>query len=243
MSNPFESLCSPQKVNQMVENTLKMTLNPEKTDLHLVQSEILYFTIDLLEVNLFERLMAMAFESGDENKVVTYLYDSYQRTQIEINQNIKSNDVLEVLKKIQELILRNMSTFLKQPELLASQNMSKQFLDIFKDTDVEDTEVRERFLSSSISAAIKDSDDSMKSNVREVFHKSLDDCLKVVRQANMITLEKWVVPFLIAFVIDKTNADMANIFLDYIEVREGSDGIKYSDTLLGKIINLHKAFF
>lgn len=233
MNNPFETLCSPQKVNQMVENTLKMTLNPEKLNLHLVQSETLYFTIDLLEVNLFERLMAMAFESGDENRVVTYLFESYQRTQIEINQNIKSNDVLEVLKKIHELIIRNMSTFLKQPELLASQNMSKQFLDIFKDFD-EDTEVREKFLSSSVSAAIKDSDDSMKSNVQEVFHKCFDDCLKHVRQANMITLEKWVLPFIIAFVIDKNNPDMANIFLDYIKVPEGSDGIKYSDTLLGK---------
>lgn len=155
MSNPFENLCSPQKVDQLVENTLRMTLNPEKLSLQLVQSDTLYFTIDLLEVNLFERLMAMAFESGDENRVVTYLYESYQRTQIEMKANLKSNNVLDVLRKIQELILRNMSTFLKQPELLANQNMSIQFLDIFKETDVEDAEVRERFLSSAISAAIK----------------------------------------------------------------------------------------
>lgn len=73
----------------------------------------------------------------------------------------------------------------------------------------------------------------MKSNIREVFHKCFDECLKVVRQANMITLEKWVVPYILAFVMDKNNPEMANIFLDYISIAEGSDGIKYSDTLLG----------
>lgn len=230
----METLCSPQKVDQMVEITLKLTLNPEKTNLHYVQSELQFFTIEILEFNLFERLMAMAFETGDENRVVTYLYESYHRVQTEIKRHAQSKDVLEVLTKIQDLILRNMSTFLKEPELLAAQNMSQQFLEIFKDTYVEDTTVRERFLSSAISAAIKDSDDSMKSNVKEVFHKCFDECLKVIRQASMITLEPWIIPFMMAFVIDKNNSEMANLLLDYIELPDGSDGIKYADTLLGE---------
>lgn len=234
----MESLCSPQKVDQLIENTLKMTLNPDKTNLHFVQIDIdsKFFTIDLIEFNLFERLMAMAFETGDENKVVTYLYESYHRVQLEMKRHAKSNDVLEVLSKIQDLILRNISTFLKEPELLASQSMSQQFLEIFKETDVEDPTVRELFLSSCIAAAIKDSDNSMKANIKEVFHKCFDECLKVVRQASMITLEKWVITFMMAFVVDKNNSEMAMILLDYIEVPEGSDGIKYADTLLGELL-------
>lgn len=234
MENPFESLCSPQKIDQVIENTLQMTVNPAKSHLHFVQSDLKFFSLDLLEFSLFERLMAMACESDDENRIIIYLHDSYQRVQKEVKINSRANDILEVLGKIQELIFRNISTFLKEPELVAGQNISQQFLDIFKDNDVEDGVVRDQFLSQSILAAIKDSDASMKANVTEIFHKCFDECLKVVRQANMMSLEKWVLTFLTAFVLDKNNPEMASIFLDYIELPDGCDGIKYSDSLLGK---------
>lgn len=237
MENPFESLCSPQKIDRVIEDTLKMTVNPEKSSLHFVQSDCKFFSLDLLEFSFFERLMAMAFETNEESKLIIYLHDSYQRVQREMKMNSKENDVLEVLKKIQELVLRNISTFLKEPELVG-QNLSQQFLEIYKDFNVDDVNVRDQFLSKSILAAIKDSDDGMRASVKEIFHKCFDDCLKIVRQASMITLEKWVVNFINAFVIDKNNPEMANIFLDYIELPDGCDGIKYSDTLLGQLLCL-----
>lgn len=234
MDNPFESLCSPQKIDQVIESTLKMTVNPQKSQLHFVQSDLGYFSLDLLEFSFFERLMAC--ENDDQNKVMIYIHDSYQRVQKEVKMQSKSNDgIMEVLQKIQELIFRNISTFLKEPELVAGQDISQQFLEIYKETEVEDGVIRDQFLSHSILAALKDSDDSMKANVKEIFHKCFDSCLKIVRQANMITLEKWIMTFLMAFVGDKNNCEMASMFLDYIELPDGCDGLKYSDSLLGKI--------
>lgn len=118
MENPFESLCSPQRINQIIESTLQLTVNPEKSQLHFVQSDLQFFSLELLEFSLFERLMVMACESDDQNKVIVYLHESYQRTQKEIKANSKSSDVLEVLRKIEELIFRNISTFLKVREII-----------------------------------------------------------------------------------------------------------------------------
>lgn len=229
-------LFNHQKIDQIVEYTLKMTLNPTKTNLYyLVKSESKFFTIDLIEIGLFERIMSMAFESSEEHKIINYLYDSYQRVQKEIKR--QNNDVLEVLSNIEDLIFRNISTLLKQPEILSScQNISQQFLSIFQDNDIEDAKVREKFLSKSIEVALKESDETMRTNVMDIFYKNFDECLKIVRQSNMITLEKWIMTYLLAFVTDKNNSQMANMFLYYNEVSEESDGIKYSETLLGKLL-------
>lgn len=234
MDNPFATLVDPQKINEVIENTLLITLNPEKRNFFLISNENdnseKFFTIELLEFVLFERVLSFDTEQND-NKVIIYLFDSFQRVQQEI---CKNNDVIEVLRKIESLIFRNISTLLKQPELASNQNLSSQFLEIFRDSDHNDNSERNKFLSSCISEALEDCDDQdMTKNVREIFNKCLDDCTKIVRQASMITLEKWVIAFLMAFVSDKNNSAMANILLDYTTPPENCDGIKYSDSLLG----------
>lgn len=219
------------KTNEVIENTLLITLNPARKGLYLINSdESQTFTLDMLEFSLFERVIA----SDNDDKVIIYLYQSYLR----VLQATKSNGTNEVLDKIKELIFRNISTILKQPELIPLQDLSKQFLDIFNDTDIESNE-RTEFLSISIKTALQDCDDEdMKKNIYEIFFKSFDLILKMIRQASMITFEKWILGYLMAFVSDKNNSEAANILVDYIKLPPSIDGIKYSETLLGQLLCL-----
>ena len=231
-TNPFETLMTPARINEIIENVLLITLNPEnpkKLTLMDDDSGTKLWTLQLIELNLFERVMALSFDGGDDNKVILYLYNSFIRLQNECRK--EKSDVSEVLAS---LIFRNIATALKEPELFPEQNISEQLLEIFKDSEVDDTSLRDKFLSVAIKKAFEDADDDMRKNVKEIFFKCFDECLKSVRQATMITLEKWVLTFLTAFTSDKTNPAMANLFLDYIELPPNTDGIKYADTLLGK---------
>jgi len=227
----MDSSLNSHKINEVVESTLLITLNPAKKELFLINNdESKLFTLDMLEFSLFERII----QYDTDDKVIIYLYQSY----IRVLEETRSNGTNEILDKIKELLFRNISTILKQPELVPSQDLSKQFLDIFNDDTESYNNERNNFLSSSIKCALNDCDEDMRKNVLEVFYKSFDIILKMIRQASMITLEKWILGYLMAFVSDKNNSDAANILLDYIALPENSDGIKYSETLLGQLLCL-----
>lgn len=236
-SNPFEALSSPEEINSTVENVLLMTLNSENPNksMYFVNDDSTnkLWTLESIELNLFERLMTMAFTSGEDNAVFMYLYNSYQR--LRSIQKHKSSDILENLKS---LIFRNVATALKEPELFAEQNFSLQFLDMYKDIECVDEQARDEFLSLSIKRALENADEPMTVNVKRVFYMALSDCMKMVRQASMINIEKWIFTFLLGFVSDKTNSAMANIFLDFITLPSGAEGIKYAETLLGQLLCL-----
>lgn len=229
-TNPFDSLTSPSETNDIIENVLLITLNPEKAGKCILMSEdneTKLWSLELVEMNLFERLMAMAFSGGDEDKVILYLYNSFLR----LNNCGKKNSVTDHLFS---LIFRNLATALKEPELFPEQNISAQMMEIYKDSELDDTSLRDEFLSTAIKKALEDADVDMKRNVQEIFFKCFDVCLKSVRQASMINLEKWVLTFLTAFSSDKSNPEMANFFIDYIKLPPDCDGLRYADSLLGK---------
>lgn len=238
-NNPFSTFIKPERINEIIEQTLLITLNPEKSNLYLISNfSEKFFNLEFLEFSFFERILSFDTETSSnssEGKVIVYLHDSFQRVQEEIRKTKESNDLMEVLKNIQNLIIRNTSTILKQPALLSSQDLSSQFLEIFKFSDIENVD-RDRFLSMAIGEAMKDKDDrneDMLKNTTEIFFKCFDKLTKAVRQASMINLEKWIISFLNAFVSDKNNPTMANIFVDYISLNDSSEGVKYSETLLG----------
>lgn len=229
--NPFETLTSSEKTNELIENVLLITLNPENPrKMYLMNDDTgtKLWTMELIELNLFERLMTLSFEGGEDSKVILYLYNSFIRLQTECRKT--KSEVTEILSS---LIFRNIATALKEPELFPEQKISEQILDIFKDSEIDDTSLRDEFLSQAIRKALEDADESMKVNVREIFFRCFDECLKGVRQASMITLEKWILTFLTSFTSDKNNPEMANLFLDYIALPPDCDGIKYAETLLG----------
>lgn len=232
--NPFGTFVSPTRTNEIIENVLLMTLNPSNPkNLTLINDDsgAKLWTLELIELSLFERLMSLSSERDHSSRLILYLYNSFIRLQSECRKD--NSDVSEVLSS---LIFRNIATALKEPELFPEQNISDQILEIFKDSEMD--LLREEFFSIAIRKSFEDADEDMKKNIKEIFFRCFDALLLSVRQATMITLESWVLTFLKAFTSDKNNAAMANLFLDYIDLPPNSEGIKYADTLLGMKIKL-----
>lgn len=88
----------------------------------------------------------------------------------------------------------------------------------------------DKFIVASIASSLKDSDNEMQKNVKDIFVHSFDTIHKIVRQASMINLEKWVIPYLMGII----KSEAADFFIDYISLPENCEGIKYSETLLGE---------
>jgi ubiquitin conjugation factor E4 A len=234
MDNPFAGLLSPHEINRLIENIFLITLNPEKTNLHLISSETNeFFTLSSLEFSLFEKIM-------DHDEVIIYLFESFQRVHKEIANNQSSSDVKEFLDRLLNLIFQNLSTILKQPEIVAQQNLSLQIIDIFKNVEYDDyDDKRGEFLSTAISRAMDDNDDDTVKNVTEIFYRCFDKISKIIAQSSLMSYESWILPFLMAFVSDKNNRKAANLFIDYNTPAQASEGIKYSsNTLLGQLLSL-----
>src|ERR1700704_1156354 len=124
--NPFQTLEDPLRTNEIIENVLLITLNsenPRKLTLMNDDSGTKLWTLELIELNLFERLMSLSFEGGDDSKVILYLYNSFLRLHRECRR--EKSDVSEVLSS---LIFRNIATALKEPDLFPEQNISDQIL-------------------------------------------------------------------------------------------------------------------
>lgn len=68
-------------------------------------------------------------------------------------------------------------------------------------------------------------------------------CLEVAKSASLISIEKWVLFALKAFVSDRTNAPLARLLLDYSTPKPRTpggkiEGIQFSETLLGALLSL-----
>lgn len=75
------------------------------------------------------------------------------------------------------------------------------------------------------------------------FNEVFANCLRSAKSASLITLEKWVLMVIKAFVSDKTNAHLAQLLLDYTTPKprmiDGTvDGIQFGETLLGTLLSL-----
>ena len=131
------------EMNSIIENIFLITLNPNCTNNEMVymaesSDNNQLWTVELLELNLFERLMTMSEDSTNpDNKIIAYLYLCFLRNE---DQKRAARGIwVDTCDKLQILILRNLSTTLKQPDLFPGQNLSDQFLDIFKDIELENT--------------------------------------------------------------------------------------------------------
>lgn len=69
------------------------------------------------------------------------------------------------------------------------------------------------------------------------------NCLRSAKGATLITLEKWVINVLKAFISDKTNGDLAQLLLDYTTPKPRMvggtlDGIQFAESLIGSLLSL-----
>ncbi|XP_049532096.1 ubiquitin conjugation factor E4 A [Anopheles darlingi] len=249
------------KTNAHIEKVFLITLNknPQKNKQLVYMEDVAQgvesglLDLEILEQALFERILL--FNPAEyllpnnittpetaqisETKVLLYLYGCFARNEKPIENGDSVG--LENQQKMKALILRNTCTSLKQPELYEGQNLPNQLLDIFKQAEFDDQQsIRAQFISETVREIFADSESEEEGYVviRSIFGPMLVDVLKALRTASLISMERWVMPFLQVFPSDKTNPRLAHIFLDYTTPPAGSEGIKYSESLLGQLLSL-----
>uniref|UniRef100_A0AAG5CRW5 Ubiquitin conjugation factor E4 A n=1 Tax=Anopheles atroparvus TaxID=41427 RepID=A0AAG5CRW5_ANOAO len=253
--NPVE-----QKTNAHIERIFLITLNknPQKNKQLVYMEDVAQgvenglLDLEVLEQALFERILLFNpseylipnnITTADtpeiaETKVILYLYGCFVRNEKPVDQG--DSVAVENRRKMKALILRNACTSLKQPELYEGQNLANQVLDIFKQTESDDHTVKAQFVSETVREIFADSDTEEEGYlvIRTIFGPMFVDVLKALRTASLISIERWVMPFLQVFSSDKSNPRLAHIFLDYTTPPAGSDGIKYSESVLGQLLSL-----
>lgn len=252
------------KINALIEKIFLITLskNPPKSgrsrqqliymeEVAQCSGEATLLNLELLEQALFERIILFnpsdylipnnvttaETEEVAQTKVILYLFGCYLRNESAVDQN--DSIATETCQKMRGLILRNACTSLKQPELFEGQNLSHQLLDIFKLSE-EDQSVKTRFISETVKEIFADSDSEEEGFVvlRSIFNPIFVEVMRGLRSASLISMERWIMPFLEVFISDKSNSRLAHLLLDYTSPPAGADGIKYSESLLGQLLSL-----
>lgn len=251
-----------QKINGLIEHIFSITINPTAQknkqlifmeDLATGNQETTFMNMELLEQALFERLLLSnprdyLIPNNTQNddtdsiagdKVILYLYRSYQRL-MKWNQN--DGALKTECETIKQLILRNGSTAMKQPDLFENQSLPEQWMDLLKNY-YDEYDCKCEFLSQIVAEVFSENEPFDAESVETIFFKVFDDCLRAAKSASLTTLEKWVFYVVKAFISDKTNPHLARFLLDYTTPTplKGSttiDGVKYSETLLGALLSL-----
>lgn len=246
-----------QKINALIENVFLITLNkqPQKNkqlvfieELAPQANELQLLNLEILEQALFERLLLPTpndflipnnIKSDDidticETRTFNYLYGAYARNERNVNEHDTIlKDASAVMKA---LILRNASTAIRQPDIFEGQQFFIQWLDILRST--EDAEMTASFLSAVVKAIYSENEATNQQDLEKIFFPMFGEILKKVQIASMDTLELWILPALMLFTSDKQNSQLTELLLNFSTPPTGSDGILYSNTLIGQLLCL-----
>lgn len=246
-----------QKINALIEQVFLITVNktPQKNKQLVYMEEIAplvpstqLLNVNILEQALFERILlptprdfllpndvkTSETEAICETKVIAYLFASYVRNDRCINQN--DSICMETCKRIEELIVLNVATAIKQPALFDGQDFRTQLLGIFQ--TAEDFPIIGKFLSNIVRDVLVEKDANDALALQQIIYPIFDEMRKRSQAASMITLDKWIIPVLILFVSDKNNPELAELLLDYATPKPDADGIVYADTIFGHLLRL-----
>lgn len=251
-----------RQVNDLIEHIFAITINrtPQKSRPLLFMDGLAsdnpdakLINMELFEQALFERLLLPTprecvipsntqISDADDifsDKVIVYLYRTYERLMRWMHHEtpLKQHCV-----ELRDLIIRNASTAMKQPAIYENQSMSDQWIAIFRDNQSDEIEYKRTFLSSIVTEIYNDDMSDLES-VRINFKAFFDECLTVAWRASLDTVEPWLLPAVESFVADKTNANLARLFLDYTTPKRAANaaaisGIEYSSSLLGTLLSL-----
>lgn len=253
-----------QKINALIEKIFLITLNKQtqrnkqliyieelasvnETQSNSTANELL--NIETLEQALFERLLLQTpsdflipnniksnnIENICETRTFIYLYQSYQR----IKENSAENDTIQrdACEKMCELILRNASTAIKQPDLFVDQQFTDQWSLILSYND--NVDAVSWFLSNIVKEVLSDNDPADWEALTKFFHPVFQGILKKIQLSSMDTLDLQVIPSLMYFVSDRQNLRLAELLLDFTTPpATKTDGIHYSNSLLGQLLSL-----
>nr|XP_022906480.1 ubiquitin conjugation factor E4 A [Onthophagus taurus] len=245
MSNPFAALFGENSrsstdstranvICDTIETVFGFTLNRSRA----IERNLLYMsdlsvsfnteviTLEILEHALFERLLIDDFEQyliGNEKdkyetKVFIYLFRCYNN-----NLDVKDSSVQEVIKM---LILRNVLTSLKQPELYHVQNVFAQLYDIMRNAEPNS----EVFFQDVYQAALKDEDGF--EGMKEAYIAFLKRIHVDIAKSTLMSFNFSVFNILMLY----TNHEhLALTLLEYSKPRIEKTGAEYANTLLGAL--------
>lgn len=168
-----------QKTNSLIQHIFSITINrtPQKNKQLIFMEELAaidptrtLMNMELLEQALFERLLLTnprdylipnnadynETENIAEEKVILYLYGAYERLS-KWNRNENEASLKLECETIKQLIIRNASTALKQPELYENQSLSEQWLALLRNYD-DEYECKCEFLSKVVADVASDND-------------------------------------------------------------------------------------
>ncbi|XP_058813018.1 ubiquitin conjugation factor E4 A [Topomyia yanbarensis] len=266
MDDPLQPQVNPLtlKINALIERVFLITLSKNGPKASASREQLVYMedvaqcagdgsllTVELLEQALFERIILFNpadylipnnvtdahTETVAQTKVMLYLFGCFLRNERAGDQN--DSIAADTCRKMRDLILRNACTSLKQPELFDGQNLSNQLLDIFKLSE-DDQSVKARFISETVKEIFADSESEQEGFVvlKSIFTPMFVEVLRALRSASLISMERWILPFLGIFTSDKSNPRLAHVFLDFTSPPADAEGIKYSESLLGQLLSL-----
>lgn len=269
-----------KKINALIEHVFAMTVT--RQPLPPRQRPLVYMEeiaplcpqpilgIAVLDQALFERLLlnnpADYLLPSDvpadqtravvvEKRVISYLHGAYVRNARRRADAATAADtcVTDACGRIDELIVRNASTAVKQPDLYEGQQYGLQLLEILQDTDM-DAEWTGRFLSALVRDVLNDADAHETQNLRKVFASVFMEMRRVARTASLGTLDGWLLPALHLFAADKTNVELAMLLVDGNRPTASAvssmgavvapnvalvpNGASYADTLFGDLLRL-----
>lgn len=243
--NPLDT-----KINALIEKVFLITLSKDPPKGSRAGQQMVFMeevaqgceestllNLEVLEQALFERIIL--FNPSDylipsnvttsdtedvaQTKVLLYLYGCYVRNSEVANLN--DSIATDTSQKMKGLILRNACTSLKQPDLFEGQNLSNQILDIFKLGD-ENQSLKERFISETVKEVFADSDSEQEGfeALRVVFNPAFVELGRSLRSASLVSMERWIMPFLQVFVSDKSTPQLGHLFLDFTSPAADAQG-------------------
>lgn len=261
-TNNVPSNIYDQKINALIEKIFLITLNKQpQRNKQLIFMEDLASTnetnqsntiellnIEILEQALFERLLlpdpsdflipndikSNNIEMICEKRIFIYLYESYQR----IREISHENDTIQrdACQKMCELILRNASTAIKQPDIFDDQQFTEQWSMILT---YNDPDAISWFLSNVVKEVLTDNDSTDWQALKTCFFPVFLDILKKIKIASMDTLDIQILPAIMYFVSDRQNLQLAELLLEFTTPPfVAADGMHYSNSLFGQLLCL-----
>lgn len=246
-----------QKINGIIERVFMITVNksPTKQRPMVFMEEIApllthpLLNTQILEQALFERILLTSpadfllpndvkpddHREITESRVLIYLHGSYVRNAQCVNKNDPTTE--ETCAKIRELVIRNIGTAVKQPDLYDGQKFGEQLLELVRHEECDIT-LTGQFLSDLTKEVLLDNDANDVLALQAVLFPVLAEIQKQAAAATLHSLPTWIFPTIQMFVGDKTNPALANLFLDYSTPANGANGYQFAETLLGDLLRL-----
>ncbi|KAI4470087.1 ubiquitination factor e4 [Holotrichia oblita] len=243
MSNPFAALLeentTPKKNQEVtklcdtIENVFGFTLSKTRSEakglLYLEDQASTFpgqdLDLSILEHALFERLFINNVDNLNdfihENRVIRYLFACYSN-------NLQTRD-FNTCKSIKKLIMRNVLTSLKQPDLFSEQDVFAQFYDIIKNA-----ELNSQLFFDDVYKSIAEEDEDF-GEAKEVYTKFLQLVHMDMAKSTVLTFNVNILNVLIKF---SNSENLALTLLDYCQVKNENVGIEYANTLLGALLSL-----